>query len=224
MDFSKICKKELNINIGIKDLFLMVESVEGENITFTLSNILQQDIIKSCLEKGYKTVSFLINDETSNEVLKMECEIKEVNSVNLICTSPKVVSTIQRRKYNRLPITLNASFIVIKDEEIKDSVNENNLNVQYKPIILKTYKKQNISAKTVDISMGGVQIYSDKVCSEGDVIFLQLSKLFFNVEFIGKVVRVQRKDKGYNVGISILIIDKENLEKLNNFIDKKEKK
>lgn len=211
MNFSKLLGNEINIKIGEKELNLKIKIIKETEFIFSIDNPLQLDLIQKSINKGFNKISFILDKEKLN---KYECDILSIKSNELICSIPTIFNFEQRRKDDRLPISLNASFFQIENSnvDIKD------INIKK---IIKENKKNILNEKTIDISKQGLKILSKKQFKENDILYINLSKLFLNIDFIGKIVRIAPKNNSFYLGIKIIDINEKNKKILNDFIDKR---
>ncbi|HAS72871.1 MAG TPA: hypothetical protein DCS67_01855 [Clostridiales bacterium UBA8960] len=122
------------------------------------------------------------------------------------------IKRIQRRKFYRVNLMSKGHFLIekrlsdheiimMKERMVKKYKNESDL------IIDETiYEK--FAFDTIDISGGGLRIFTSHEFIEGEVLTGELKIAESWVKFKGELVRVEKKDKNrYEVGIKFLELD-----------------
>lgn len=183
------------------------------NEEIILSNPIHEGVLYP-MEKSY-TYYFRFFLENSGMYLfkgKMLERIKYDHLPSVVIRLESDVKRIQRRKFYRVNLMSKGHFLIEKrlsDDEI----------FQMKERMIKKYKNESnfiideivydkFAFETIDISGGGLRIFTNHEFHEGEILVGELKISDAWVKFKGELVRIEKKDKNrYEVGIKFLELD-----------------
>ncbi|MEF9952024.1 MAG: PilZ domain-containing protein [Clostridium sp.] len=122
---------------------------------------------------------------------------------------------VQRREYFRIPVSLDIEYLPISNEIAENGVSKK---------VLDLLSDRFITAKSIDLSAGGIKIFTAEKVEEGTHVIVKVAiSSSDTISIISKVVRME-KDPGtktYKLGCRFLALDKNDTEKIVKFIFEK---
>lgn len=175
----------------ITDKYIAISVPTREGVYVPLSKDSKIDVMYYKDDSAYRFTTFVTG--------------RKKDKINLILLSiPENVRKVQRRQYFRVPLSAYVSYVNLTkySKSIKKDIKD--INIKYIEKDEKLFSK----ALIMDISGGGVKLSSEKTCSVGDIILLEILLEQKPVFVKGKIVRKEYDEQCRNL-CGILYIDME---------------
>ncbi|KMT21717.1 flagellar brake protein [Clostridium cylindrosporum] len=213
-------KNKLRINERVEFV------VEDEIYKSTIQDIISENSIaisvpvngaKSHLPHIRASVEFFVflKNEYHNYKGKIVNRIIDGNLRLLIIDELEYKGKIQRREDYRIPISLDVSYLPVKKEVVEKGISKK---------IIELLEDKFKSAKSIDISAGGIKLITTEEIEAGTYIITRIKSNFIeDISTVCKVIRVE-KDldmKIYKMGCRFENLDKLDKEKIVRFIFEK---